>query len=441
MTSRRKRLRLAYLVALLAGAVVLAGCSAGSIVGESDSGSKTLTFLVDNSPGSTATAKGLAQGFEATHPGVTVKIESRPGGADGDNIVKTRLSTGDMTDVFMYNSGSLFHAIDPEQNLVPLDSSVDTSQLEDSFLLTVKAGGKYYGTPFGTAMAGAVLYNRAVYKDLGLSVPKTWDQFIANSEKIKAAGIAPVIQTYQDTWTSQLLVLGDFHNVAAQDPNWAEKYTKNQVHYAQPPALEGFQHLQQVHDAGLQNKNYGSAKYTDGIEMLAKGEGAQYPILTNAMSDIEASYPEQAQDIGAFPIPGDDPSTNGMTVWPGIAAVYIPKTTQGAKLKLAREFQAFVGTKQGCEAETKAQPPAGPYLVKGCTLPNEVPPAVKDVKSYFDSGDITPALEFLSPVKGPALEQICVEVGSGLKSAKQGALLYDQDVKKQAQQLNLPGWS
>ena len=53
---------------------------------------------------------------------------------------------------------------------------------------------------------------------------------------------------------------------------------------------------------------------------------------------------------------------------------------------------------------------------------------------------MTPALEFLSPVKGPALEQITVEVGSGLRSAEDGAKLYDEDVKKQAQQLGLEGW-
>ena len=50
------------------------------------------------------------------------------------------------------------------------------------------------------------------------------------------------------------------------------------------------------------------------------------------------------------------------------------------------------------------------------------------------------ALEFLSPVKGPALEQITVAVGSGLNTADEGGALYDQDVEKQAQQLGLPGW-
>jgi raffinose/stachyose/melibiose transport system substrate-binding protein len=64
----------------------------------------------------------------------------------------------------------------------------------------------------------------------------------------------------------------------------------------------------------------------------------------------------------------------------------------------------------------------------------------KDTQSYFDSGKASPALEFKSPIKGPALEQICIQVGTGQVTAEEGARLYDEDVKKQAQQLNLPGW-
>jgi len=69
-----------------------------------------------------------------------------------------------------------------------------------------------------------------------------------------------------------------------------------------------------------------------------------------------------------------------------------------------------------------------------------VPQAVKDMQTYIDAGQSSLALEFLSPVKGPALEQICVEVGSGIRKADAAAKLYDEDVKKQAQQLGLSGW-
>ena len=79
---------------------------------------------------------------------------------------------------------------------------------------------------------GGILYNKKVYAELGLRVPKTWADFMANNAKIKAAGIDPVIQTYGDTWTSQLFMLGDFYNVAAQEPNFAANYTANKAKYA-----------------------------------------------------------------------------------------------------------------------------------------------------------------------------------------------------------------
>jgi raffinose/stachyose/melibiose transport system substrate-binding protein len=433
--------RLGALVAVTAGALALAACSAGSL-GSSDSkgGKVTLSFLADNSEGSQAQANGLAKDFSAKNPNITIKVESRPGGSDGDNLIKTRLSTGDMTDVFMYNTGSLFQALAPEKNLVALDGQSWVGDLDSNFKTTVTSNGKVYGAPFGTFSSGAILYNRPVYQQLGLQVPKTWDEFMANSAKIKAAGKAPVIQTYQDTWTSQLFVLGDYHNVQAAVPDFADKYTKNQAKYATTPAaLAGFKHLQDVHDAGYENKDFASAKLEDGLNLLAKGDGVQYPILSGVVGGLAATNPQALQNIGLFAIPGADAAKNGLTVWTP-AGTYIPKSTTGAKLDAAKKFVAFVGSKEGCDSQTKAYPPSGPYGVKGCTLPSNVPQSVKDMQPYFDTGATTPALEFMSPIKGPALEQITVEVGSGIRKADAGAALYDQDVKKQAQQLGLPGW-
>ena len=47
-------------------------------------------------------------------------MDNQPGGTEGDNLMKTKLATGEMADVFHYNSGSLFQALNPDQNLVPL---------------------------------------------------------------------------------------------------------------------------------------------------------------------------------------------------------------------------------------------------------------------------------------------------------------------------------
>jgi raffinose/stachyose/melibiose transport system substrate-binding protein len=435
------RLRRTGILAVAVMSLVLSACSAGSLGSSDSSGGKvTLSFLVDNGEETVKIGQQLAKDFTAKNPDIIVKVDTRPQGTDGDNLIKTRLSTGAMSDVFEYNTGSLFQAMAPQKNLVAFDDQSWVGQLDNNFKSTVTSNGKVYGAPWGGFMAGAILYNKPVYAKLGLQVPTTWDQFMANSAKIKASGVAPVIQTYQDTWTSQLFVLGDFHNVAAADPTFADKYTKNQVKYAtSPAALAGFQHLQQVHAEGYENKDFASAKLDDGLRELANGQGAQFPILSSVMSQLIANNPGKENDIGLFPIPGTDPAKNGLTVW-SPAGVYIPTSTSGAKLDAAKKFVAFVASPDGCTSQATASTPAGPFAVKGCQLPTDVPRLVKDMQTYIDAGKSSLALEFLSPVKGPSLEQICVEVGSGIRKADAGAALYDEDVKKQAQQLGLPGW-
>jgi raffinose/stachyose/melibiose transport system substrate-binding protein len=429
---------MAVIVGVAVTSLTLAACGGGGGGGGGDAG--TLSLLVDNSEDTVAQAEALADAFNKQSDGVTVEVETRPGGSEGDNIVKTRLSTGDMTDVFMYNSGSLFQALNPAQTMQPVGDADWVGDLADEFAQSVTADDKVYGAPFGPFLAGGMMYNIPAYKELGLEVPKTWDQFMANNEKIKAAGKAPVIETFGETWTSQLLVLGDFHNVAAEEPDFAEDYTAGKAKYADTPAASrGFQHLQDVYEAGYMNEDFASAGLEDGLRMVAQGEGVHYPILSAPVATIVANYPEQADDVGFMAIPGDDASTYGLTVW-APNGLYIPASTEGDKLESAKQFLAFAASPEGCEAFSSAAAPVGPYAVEGCDLPEDVPQVVTDIQKYIDEGNSSLALEFLSPVKGPALEQITVEVGSGIRPAEEAAALYDEDAKKQAQQLGLEGW-
>ncbi len=438
LSTKRTRL-VASTAAVAAAGLILAGCSGGG--GGSDE-TVTLTALIDSTETTVNTMQGLADAFTAENPNITIELENRPQGSEGDNVVKTRLQTGDMTDLFWYNSGSLLQALAPDQTLLDLSGEPFMDAVTDTFKAGVTSGDAVFGVPVGNAMGGGVLYNKAVFEQVGIEVPTTWDEFMANNETLKAAGVAPVIQTYgaDSTWTSQLFVLGDFYNVEAADPGWAEKFTANEVSFADTPAaLAGFDHLQQVYDAGFLNEDFGSATYADGLQKLATGEGAQYPMLTFAVSEIQNNFPDNFEDIGFFALPGDDPDNAGMTTWLS-AALYIPQSTEGAQLDAAKQFLAFVASPAGCDAQTEAVGITGPYFVDGCDLPSDLPPAVQDLQAYFASGKTFPALEFLSPVKGPSLEQITVAVGSGINTGAEGAALYDEDVKKQAQQLGLPGW-
>jgi raffinose/stachyose/melibiose transport system substrate-binding protein len=431
----------ARVVAMLGGVALvgaaLVACSSSSA--SSSGGATTISLLAGgNDPAATKFANDMAAAFHKANPTITVKVDTRPGGTDGDNLVKTRLSTGTMDDVFLYNSGSLFQALHPDQTLQPLTNEPWVKDLTSDFKKTVSTSKGLYGAPNGTTFDGGVMYNKKVYAKLGLSVPTTWDQFVSNSEKIKAAGIIPVLQSYGDTWTSQLFVLADFANVSEQDPNWATDYTNNKAKYVNPPALAGFTHTQEIFAKGLMNKDYASLTNVNALKLLATGQAAQYPMITVIISNVVQSNPSQVNDIGYFAMPPDSGDAHA-TVWES-GGSYIPKSTTGAKLAAAKKFVAFINSPAGCDIQNSAGVPSGPFAISTCTVPSNAPALVADELKYQTDNKTGLALEFISPIKGPNLEKILIQVGSGISSAQQGASLYDNDVKAQAQQLGLPGW-
>jgi raffinose/stachyose/melibiose transport system substrate-binding protein len=397
----------------------------------------TLSIQSDGNEETVKAFDALTKAYTAANPDVTFDVSNRPGGAEGDNLVKTQLSTGEMTDIFQYNSGSLFQALNPDKNLADL-SDIQGGVLESFQAVVTSPDGKVRGVPWGAAMGGGIYYNKKIYSELGLAVPKTWAEFMANNEKVKAAGKVAVAQTYKDTWTSQLFVLADFFNVQAAVPAFAADYTGNKAKYATTPAaMKGFEYLEQVNKAGYLNADFGAATFDDGVRMVATGEAAHYPMLTFALGNIKQNFPDNVKDVGFFAQPGDDAAKNGLTVWMP-AGVYVASTSKN--VDAAKKFLAFIASPEGCKVMQEANGATGPYLIKGCGLPADVPPSVADMLPYFDGGLTSPALEFVSPIKGPNLEQITVEVGSGIRPAAEAAALYDQDVTKQAKQLGLPNW-
>ena len=224
------------------------------------------------------------------------------------------------------------------------------------------------------------------------------------------------------------------------NPTFAEDYTANKAKFSTTPAaLEGFEHLQELNELGLLNEDFASDLFTDGLTAVATGEAAHYPMITFGIPAISGVARTTSTTSASSPCRATTrPAMARRSSYP--SGIYVPKGVEGDKLEAAKKFQAFIASPEGCDAQVSAAPVGGPWAVSTCELPADVPTAVNDVQAYVDAGQSTPALEFLSPIKGPALEQILVEVGSGIRPAKDGAELYDKDVEKQAQQLGLPGW-
>ena len=136
----------------------------------------------------------LAAAYTAKHPNVTFEFVTLPDGPEGDTTLKLALSQGDAGDLIWYNSGSLLQTLNPAETMADISGEPYIANIDPSYLPTVSAGDGIFGVPGEPAMAGGILYNKKVYADLGLSVPKTWAEFAANNEAIKAAGIAPVVR-------------------------------------------------------------------------------------------------------------------------------------------------------------------------------------------------------------------------------------------------------
>jgi raffinose/stachyose/melibiose transport system substrate-binding protein len=122
----------------------------------------TLTYYVDDNNVTNARLQGLTEAYTALHPNVTFEIETHPGGTDGDNLVKTRLATGEMSDIFYYNSGSLFQALNPTETLVDLSDQPFISNMVEAYLPTVSAGDGIYGVPTEGSLGGGILYNNKI---------------------------------------------------------------------------------------------------------------------------------------------------------------------------------------------------------------------------------------------------------------------------------------
>ena len=70
----------------------------------------TLSILHTTTPADVQLMGTLTARYTELHPNVTFEAETHPGGEEGDNLVKTKLATGEMNDIFYYNSGSLLQA-------------------------------------------------------------------------------------------------------------------------------------------------------------------------------------------------------------------------------------------------------------------------------------------------------------------------------------------
>lgn len=215
---RLKGLRGAWLcVALmLAAAALLAACggsggsetTGGSEGGETTASSDspvTIKWLTHN-PAETAASESAAEElvakFNETHPDIEVERESISRD-ELNTVLKTRLQSDDAPDVFQYGTGPTYAGALAQAGLIyPLDAAY--KKYHWSFYPWARKrmqfdGKQTMGIPDQIEALG-VYYNKDLFKELGLSVPTTFQEMEATCDKIKEAGKIPMAFGNKDQW-------------------------------------------------------------------------------------------------------------------------------------------------------------------------------------------------------------------------------------------------
>lgn len=224
----------------------------------------------------------ITQGFEAAHPGVKVQTNFVTF-AQYMTTLDTMIAGGTLPDIFFGNPKTI--------ELGRAGKVVDFSKVfaPDYFKRfysgplkqTMTADGATYGLPM-TAQMFALFVHPTVMTSLGLTPPKTWDDLLAMTPTIRAAGYVPLVWGDEGGFTC-----GDFAlplitqyggNVYALDD-----LTAPGVSWNSQPVIQAFALLQRLEKAGV---------FVDGINAVTESQARQVAYTGRAaMMFNESSMP------------------------------------------------------------------------------------------------------------------------------------------------------
>ncbi len=169
--------------------------------------------------------------FEAANP--NIKIARDVQSADNMRaVIQTALNSGTGPDILYYDTGPGYAGVLASNKLLlPLDDFYGSGALDAVYPWTrerVTFDGVTYGIGNEVEFVG-VYYNRDLFKEHGLEVPTTYDQYLEVAKALKDAGVTPV--TFGDApgwpafhtfsaYTNARVPKGDLTAMIAGEASW-----------------------------------------------------------------------------------------------------------------------------------------------------------------------------------------------------------------------------
>jgi raffinose/stachyose/melibiose transport system substrate-binding protein len=262
-----------------------------------------------------------------------------------DNLLSTRLNSGECTDLFMAQSGALnigprYNAV---KNCVDLTGESWVKKFDPTILSAVTLNKKVYGLElWDVSNIWAFVYNKQIFNKLGITAPKTYADFKAACEKIKAAGITPIYEPISDGWHHVLMFPEMGARLNELHPGLVDQLNKNQIKLADVPEAQKL--LEQILETYKYfGKNSFADTYADTSRAMDSGQFAMtvrqqtFPVeFTKDMPDSKL----KADDFGVFVMPFLDNQIKNMNPQGPTHFIY-----SGSKhIKEAKAYFQFLAT-------------------------------------------------------------------------------------------------
>ncbi|KFI45902.1 carbohydrate ABC transporter substrate-binding protein, CUT1 family (TC 3.A.1.1.-) [Bifidobacterium bohemicum] len=270
----------------------LTACGSGS----SSSGGETIEFMTMQGTGTPRLKilQTMAKKFEKENPGVTIKATASSDNAEND--IKVRLAGHNPPDIWATHGWSR----DRYGNfLEPLQNRSWAKQVKpicDDFLKD--KNGNIYGLPADLQVSG-IMYNKTVLEQAGVD-PKalnTWDDFDQACEKVKAAGLTPIVASPKDFGIQGDIadyLLPGLHEKSDLERLQKGKFTtKNFEEYASM--------VKKWADSKYFNVDYVSASPDDDYRYMASNKAAFF-LRSNTFGQMMESFNPDVK-LGMMPVP------------------------------------------------------------------------------------------------------------------------------------------
>jgi ABC-type glycerol-3-phosphate transport system substrate-binding protein len=308
------------------------------------------------------TLESIAADFNRQHPDKLLTMTPLDHESFKSSI-QDDLRLGNTADVYACWAGQRVHAL--LDKLTPIDDILPAAQMNTLFPpLLVNAASTYAGRiyllPLTQHYVG-FFYNKSIFARYGLSPPRTWEEFLVLSERLKARGIVPLALGSKSRWPAQFWF--DYLLLRTAPLEYRQRLLSGQAAFNDPEVLRVFSLWRELIKRGYFNSHPNELEFDRGAARMVRSGQAAMTLMGTWLIDYynspEAQWVE-GSDYGLFPFPQIDRQIPRVALGPidGLVVPQSAKNVPGAKSVLryfARpEVQARISQASGAIAPSRA---------------------------------------------------------------------------------------